>query len=67
MVITIYVVVKVLVMEVFVSPFTTSTLFNDIAKTETVYFNFYGLTLMTLLTDLLYERFQIELTDSNPG
>ena len=54
-------------MEVFVSPFTTSTLFNDIAKTETVYFNFYGLTLMTLLTDLLYERFQIELTDSNPG
>lgn len=67
MIIAVFVVSKVLVHDVFNSAYTTTSLFSDLPKTEAVYFHFYGLTLVALLTDLLYQRFQIQLAEANPG
>lgn len=54
MLIACFVFCKVLMIEVFNSPSAPKTLFSGVIKTETVYFGFYGFTLVTLLTDLLY-------------
>jgi len=59
MIIAIFVIVKVLVYDVFNSARATISLFGDVPKTESVYFHFYGLTLVALLTDLLHKRFQV--------
>ena len=67
MIIAIFVFCKVFAHDVFNNSKGTKTVFSDIPKTETVYFSFYGLTLIALLTDLLYKRFQVELAESNPG
>ena len=67
MVIACFVVCKVLVHDVFNNPQASKTLFSELPKTESVYFHFYGLTLVALMTDLLYKRFQVELAENNPG
>ena len=57
MLIAIYIVVKVLVHDVFNNTQMTASLFSDVPKTESVYFHFYGLTFVAILTDLLHARF----------
>ena len=59
MIISVFVICKVLVQDVFNNEDVTKSLFSDVKKHESVYFHFYGLTLVALLTDLLYNRFQI--------
>ena len=59
MIIAIFVFCKVFAHDVFNNTKGTKTVFSEIPKTETVYFSFYGLTLIALLTDLLYKRFQV--------
>ncbi len=59
MIIACFVISKVLVHDVFNNAYATKSLFSDVPKTESVYFHFYGLTLVALLTDLLYKRFQV--------
>ena len=66
MLIAIFVVVKVFVVEVFNSNNKAKNLFANLPKTELVYFNFYGMTLVALLTDIIYSRFTLNLTDMNP-
>ena len=56
MIIAIYVISKVLVHEVLNNK-QTRTIFKTVQETEMVFFHFYGLTLIALLTDLLYSRF----------
>ena len=67
MIIACFIVSKVFVVDVFNNAYATKSLFSEIPKTEIVYFHFYGLTLVALLTDLLFKRFRVELTDKNPG
>ena len=67
MIIACFVVCKVFVHDVFNNAYATKSLFSELPKTESVYFHFYGLTLVALLTDLLYKRFQVELSERNPG
>ena len=67
MIIACFIISKVLVHDVFNNNYATKSLFSDVPKTESVYFHFYGLTLVALLTDLLYKRFQVQLSDRNPG
>ena len=66
MIIAIFVVVKVFVVDVFNSSHAAKNLFSNLAKTESVYFSFYGMTLVALLTDLLFLRFKVHLMDMNP-
>ena len=67
MIIAIFVICKVLVQDVFNNAYATQSLFSDVPKTESGYFHFYGLTLVTLLTDLLYNRFRVQLAEINPN
>ena len=67
MIIACYIICKVFVHDVFNNTYATKSLFSDVPKTESVYFHFYGLTLVALLTDLLFKRFQMELAEHNPG
>ena len=57
MLISVYVVSKVLIIDLFNNPEAIKKHFGDVPKRETVYFTYYGMTLLTLLTDLLYKRF----------
>ena len=57
MIIAVFVVSKVLVHDVFNNAYATKSIFSDVPKSESVYFHFYGLTLVALLTDLLFKRF----------
>ena len=57
MIIACFVISKVLVHDVFNNAYATKSLFSDVPKTESVYFHFYGLTLVALMTDMLYKRF----------
>ena len=66
MIIACFVISKVLVHDVFNNTYAIKQLFSDVPKTETLYFHFYGLTLVALLTDLLFKRFQVQLSDKNP-
>ena len=67
MIIACFIVSKVFVHDVFNNTYATKSLFSEIPKTEMIYFHFYGLTLVALLTDLLFKRFRVELKDKNPG
>ena len=67
MLVSCFVFSKVFTVEVFNSANAVKTHFSTIPKTESVYFNFYGFTMVALLTDLLYKRFENYLTESNPG
>lgn len=66
MIISVFVIVKVFVLDVF-NNYATKKLFSDIPRTESVYFHFYGLTMVALLTDLLLRRFSTQLQEANPG
>ena len=57
MIISIFLVSKVFAHDVFNNTYATKQLFSDVPRTESVYFHFYGLTLVALLTDLLFDRF----------
>ena len=57
MIIACFVVCKVFVHDVFNNTYATKSLFSDIPVTESIYFPFYGFTLVALLTDLLFKRF----------
>ena len=57
MIISIFLVCKVFAHDVFNNTYATKQLFSDVPRTESVYFHFYGLTLVALLTDLLFDRF----------
>ena len=67
MLIACFVFSKVMTVEVFNSENAIKTHFSSIPKTESVYFNFYGFTLVALLTDLFYTRFEVVLAETNPG
>ena len=67
LIIACFVVCKVFVHDVFNNAYATKSLFSEVSKTESVYFHFYGLTMVALLTDLLFKRFHVELVNKNPG
>ena len=58
-----FVISKVFVQDIFNNRHVLDSLFNDVAKSERIYFHFYGMTLVALLTDLIFKRFGIELLD----
>ena len=59
-----FVISKVFVQDIFNNRHVLDSLFKDIAKGERIYFHFYGMTLVALLTDLIFKRFGMELLDS---
>ena len=61
MIIAIFVVIKVFVLDVFNNTYATKQLFSEVSRNEVVYFHFYGLTLVALLTDMLFRRFATQL------
>ena len=60
-----FIVSKVLVQDIFNNRHVLSSLFEDVPKGELIYFHFYGMTLVALLTDLIFKRFGIELLDNS--
>ena len=52
-----FVVSKVLSQEIFDNDEAIKEHFSDVPQSEKVYFHFYGMTLVTLLTDLIIRRF----------
>ena len=61
---------KVLTQEIFDNDLVIKEHFSDIPHSEKVYFHFYGMTLIALLTDLIIRRFGThiiakETADSN--
>lgn len=54
-----FVVSKVLVQDIFNNRHALNSLFQDIPKSEHIYFHFYGMTLVALLTDLIFKRFGV--------
>ena len=58
-----FIVSKVFVQEIFEDAETVKEQFSDIPTTERVYFHFYGMTLIALLTDLIIKRFGLSLMD----
>ena len=60
-----FVISKVFVQDIFNNRHVLDSLFEDVAKNEQIYFHFYGMTLVALLTDLIFKRFGIELLDQD--
>ena len=58
-----FIVSKVFVQEIFEDAETVKEQFSEIPTTEKVYFHFYGMTLVALLTDLIIKRFGLSLMD----
>ena len=54
-----FVISKVFLQDIFDNKLTIESLFDDIPKNEIMYFHFYGMTLVALLTDLIFKRFGI--------
>ena len=58
-----FIVSKVLVQDIFNNRHILDSLFKDMAKGERIYFHFYGMTLVALLTDLVFKRFGTDLLE----
>ena len=56
-----FVISKVLVQDIFNNRNILDTLFKEMAPGERIYFHFYGMTLVALLTDLVFKRFGLDL------
>ena len=58
-----FIIVKVMMNEIFNNRHVLDSLFEDLPKSEQTYFHFYGMTLVALLTDLIFKRFGINELD----
>ena len=59
-----FVISKVLASDIFINRHTIDVVFDELPKSEHMYFHFYGMTLVALLTDLIFKRFGIQLLDN---
>ena len=60
-----FVVSKVFLREIFDDGELIKAEFTDIPNNEKVYFHFYGMTLITLLSDLIIRRFGVNIIDKD--
>ena len=54
---------KVFVQEIFEDAEVIKSQFSDVPKNEKIYFHFYGMTLIALLTDLIIRRFGVNILE----